>query len=209
MQIKENKPETFQNNKQKNFYFKKYFKNFSAFAIEAIKAVVFSLIIILPIRYFLIQPFYVKGASMEPTFSNHDYLIVNEIGYRLDDPRRGDVVIFKYPNDQRQYFIKRIIGLPSERVEVKDNQVFVYNNEFPNGVEINEEYLNSDDIRKNANTTLNENEYFVLGDNRNNSFDSRFFGAVSKDLIIGKVWLRGWPFNEVKIFNGYEYNLSE
>lgn len=209
MQIKENKVDSSNLDKQQNTYLRKYLKSFSAFAIEAIKAVVISLIIILPIRYFLIQPFYVKGASMEPTFSNHDYLIVNEIGYRFDDPRRGDIVIFKYPNDPKQYFIKRIIGLPNERVEVKDNKVFVYNDKFLEGVEINEEYLNDDDIRKDANTILKENEYFVMGDNRNNSFDSRFFGAVSKDLIIGKVWLRGWPFNNVKIFKEYEYNLAE
>ncbi|MCD4705631.1 signal peptidase I, partial [bacterium] len=145
MQIKENKVDSSNIGKQQNTYLRKYLKNFSTFAIEAIKAVVISLIIILPIRYFLIQPFYVKGASMEPTFSNHDYLIINEIGYRFDDPKRGDVVIFKYPNDKKQYFIKRVIGLPNERVEVKNNKVFVYNDEFLDGVEVNEEYLNDDD----------------------------------------------------------------
>ncbi|NCF75256.1 MAG: signal peptidase I [Xanthomonadaceae bacterium] len=209
MQIEKNKSKIFENNKNQSSNFKEHFKDFLSFALETIKAIVISLVIIIPIRYFLIQPFYVKGASMEPTFNNHDYLIVNEIEYRFSSPKRGDIIVFRYPGDKREYFIKRIIGLPNERVKIENNKVFIYNNKFPKGVEINEKYLNEKDIKKNADTTLNGNEYFVLGDNRNNSFDSRFFGTVSKDLIIGKVWLRGWPFNNVKIFKEEMYNLPK
>ncbi|MBI5254729.1 signal peptidase I, partial [Candidatus Falkowbacteria bacterium] len=82
---------------------------------DMVKVVCISLAIIIPVRYFLIQPFYVKGASMEPNFFDHEYLIINEIGYRFDAPQRGDIVVFKYPKDQSQYFIKRIVGLPGEK----------------------------------------------------------------------------------------------
>ena len=84
----------------------------ASYILELVHVVVISLAIIIPIRYFLIQPFYVKGASMEPSFYDHEYLIIDEISYRFREPQRGDVVVFKYPNDPSQYFIKRIIGMP-------------------------------------------------------------------------------------------------
>src|SRR3989339_174157 len=102
-------------------------RNFFIFVFEVIKVVLISLAIIIPVRYFLIQPFYVKGASMEPNFFDHEYLIINEIGYRLAKPQRGDIVVFRYPKDPRQYFIKRVIGLPGETMRIKDGKVFVIN----------------------------------------------------------------------------------
>ena len=98
------------------------------FIWELVKVVVISLAIIIPVRYYLIQPFYVKGASMEPNFYDHEYLIIDEISYRLKEPQRGDIVVFKYPRDPSQYFIKRIVALPNEEVEVKGGQVVIYNN---------------------------------------------------------------------------------
>jgi signal peptidase I len=171
------------------------FKSFFGFVAEITKIVVISLAIILPIRYFLIQPFYVKGASMEPTFYTHDYLIVNEIGYRLNDPERGDIVIFRYPKDPSQYFIKRIIGLPGERVVVGDNKVTIYNEEYKDGLLLKEDYLSPDEVTNlNLDIHLQDDKYIVLGDNRDESLDSRNFGSVPRKNIIGKVWLRGWPF---------------
>lgn len=178
------------------------------FILEITKVVVISLAIIIPIRYFLVQPFYVKGASMEPNFEDHQYLIINEITYRFNDPQRGDIVVFRYPKDPRQYFIKRIIGLPGEKVVVKDGKVYIFNDEYKNGVAINENiYLDTTVTVGNKDIELGEDEYFVLGDNRSASLDSRSFGAVPKRLIVGKVWLRGWPFQEFKIFQTPEYNL--
>lgn len=178
------------------------------FILEITKVVVISLAIIIPIRYFLVQPFYVKGASMEPNFEDHQYLIINEITYRFNDPQRGDIVVFRYPKDPRQYFIKRIIGLPGEKVIVKDGKVYIFNDEYKNGVAINENiYLDTTVTVGNKEIELGEDEYFVLGDNRSASLDSRSFGAVPKRLIVGKVWLRGWPFQEFKIFQTPEYNL--
>ena len=118
-----------------NNQFKSQFKDF---IWETIKVIVISLAIIIPIRYFLIQPFYVKGASMEPNFHDHEYLIIDEISYRLNDPQRGDVVVFRYPNEPSQYFIKRIIGLPGETVQVEDGQITIINNYMPQGFILNE-----------------------------------------------------------------------
>src|SRR3989337_2587689 len=102
----------------------------TSFAWELFKVVLISIAVIIPIRYFLIQPFYVKGASMEPSFRDHQYLIIDELSYRLDPPQRGDVVVFRYPNDPRQYFIKRVIGLPGERIKIKDNTVYIFNEKY-------------------------------------------------------------------------------
>ena len=168
-----------------------------AFVWETIKVVVVSLAIILPIRYYLIQPFFVKGASMEPSFEDGDYLLVDEISYRFSEPARGDVIIFRYPEDKSQFFIKRIIGLPSETIEVKNNRVIAYNDQNPNGLELKESYLDSEqETLGNIIMRLGGNEYFVLGDNRLASSDSRRWGPVEETLITGKAFLRAWPFTK-------------
>ena len=181
------------------------------FIIELVKVVVISLAIIIPVRYFLIQPFYVKGASMEPTFYDHEYLIINEISYRFDQPDRGEVVVFKYPRDEKQYFIKRIVGLPGETIEIKDGKVYIYNKENPVGVELNEDFYLSEQVRTEGEkiTILPDGEYFVLGDNRKSSLDSRNFGSLPESMIVGKVLLRGWPFDRAGIFKEPDYNISE
>ena len=147
---------------------------------------------------------------MEPSFHDHEYLIINEITYRFNDPARGDIVVFRYPKDPSQYFIKRIIGLPGEKVKIKDGKVFVFNDQFPEGVILNEDvYLLEEETPHLGKTEfiLEEDEYFVLGDNRDASLDSRRFGPVPERLIIGKAWVRGWPFEKITIFGAPEYNL--
>lgn len=168
-----------------------------AFVWETIKVVVISLAIILPIRYYLVQPFFVKGASMEPNFEDGDYLLVDELSYRFSMPERGDVVIFRYPLDPSQFFIKRIIGLPGETIEIKDNTVKIYNKKKPNGFVLDESYL-APDQKTLGDTTIkiDDNEYFVLGDNRLQSSDSRRWGLVNQSLITGKAFLRPWPFTK-------------
>ena len=172
-----------------------------AFAWETIKVVVISLAIILPIRYYLVQPFFVKGASMEPNFEDGDYLLVDELSYRFSFPERGDVIIFRYPNDPSQFFIKRIIGLPSETIEIKDNTVKIYNKDIPEGFVLDEKYSAPDQkTLGNAVVRIDDNEYFVLGDNRLQSSDSRRWGMVNKSLITGRAFLRPWPFTkDIKI----------
>ncbi len=178
----------------------KYAKKVGFLIFEVVKVVLISLAIILPVRMFLIQPFYVEGASMEPSFYDKEYLIINEITYRFNEPQRGEVIVFKYPKNPRQYYIKRIIGLPGETIEIRDGQVHI-NNEI-----LGDEYIEllSSDNRKTV--VLGDNEYFVLGDNRSNSSDSRLFGPLKEKYIIGKVWFRGWPLERISTFNLPEYN---
>jgi len=170
-------------------------KKFFALVWEVIKIVVLAAIIVLPIRYFLFQPFFVRGESMDPNFENGDYLIVDELSYRFRAPERGEVIVFKYPENPSQRFIKRIIGLPGETVEVKDGKVTIYSPGLPPQTLNELGYLPSGletlgDIR----ATLTEDEYFVLGDNRTFSLDSRRIGPVPRENIIGRVILRAWPF---------------
>ncbi len=186
-------------------------KNFFLYLFELIKIVVISLVIIIPIRYYLIQPFYVKGASMEPTFYDHEYLIVDEISYRFRDPQRGEIIVFKYPKNPQEYFIKRIIGLPGEAIKIKDGKIIIYNSEHSEGVILDEDYLNENVHTYSANEDmifLEDDEYFVLGDNRNSSKDSRSFGPVDSSFIIGKVWFRGWPFDRIGFFESPEYQFN-
>lgn len=184
-------------------------KDFFVFVYELLKIVVISLVIIIPVRYFLIQPFYVKGASMEPNFFDHEYLIVDEISYRFSDPERGDIIVFRYPRNPQEYFIKRLIALPGEEVQVKGGEVIVFNDANPEGMVLEESYL-----AENTKTyglsedkvILANDEYFVLGDNRNQSKDSRSFGPVNESFIIGKVFFRGFPFDRIKMFETFEYS---
>jgi signal peptidase I len=179
------------------------------FIVELIKVVLISLAIIVPVRYFLIQPFYVKGASMEPTFFDHEYLIIDEISYRFHEPVRGDVIVFKYPRDPKQYFIKRVIGLPGETIEIKDGQVFIYNKNYPTGIALEEKFYLSGLVATEGDkiTVLKNDEYFILGDNRPSSLDSRNFGPLPEKMIVGRVLLRGWPFDRVGLFKQPVYNI--
>lgn len=187
-----------------------FIKSGLKYFFELVHIVVVSLAIVIPIRYFLVQPFYVKGASMEPNFYDNEYLIIDEISYRVREPQRGDIVVFKYPNDPSQYFIKRIVGMPSETVEMKDGRVRIYKNGAPVGYFLNEgQYLSNVSTNGDKKFNVGENEYFVLGDNRPSSLDSRVFGPISEKLIVGRVWLRGWPITKFRAFRTPEYNLIQ
>ena len=177
-------------------------KKILVFIWEITKIVVISLAIIIPARYYLIQPFFVYGASMEPNFSDGQYLIVNEIGYRFNNPQRGEVVVFKYPLNPSQYYIKRIVGLPGETVKVKDGRVIICDQIFSEGRVLDESsYLPKNRITSgDIEIKLGENEYFVLGDNRQASSDSRRWGRLSEEYIIGQVWVRAWPFDTAKVY---------
>ena len=177
-----------------------------AVVLELLQVAAISLAIIIPVRYFLVQPFYVKGASMEPNFFDHEYLIIDELSYRLREPIRGDIVVFKYPNDPKQFFIKRVIGLPNETVEVANGVVRVYNDEHPNGFFLDEDgYLDQDFTAGTLTMTLKADEYFLMGDNRSSSLDSRIFGPVKREAVVGRVWLRGYPIDRWKHFEAPLY----
>lgn len=185
-------------------------RNFFNFCLEVAKIVLISLVIIIPIRHFIVQPFYVKGASMEPNFYDHEYLIIDEIGYRFKDPRRGDIIVFRYPRNPQEFFIKRIVGLPGEKIEIKDGNVYIFNEENKDGFILEEDYL-ANDVKTYSTTedviTLDKDDFFVLGDNRNSSKDSRSFGPVDQSFIIGRVMLRGWPFDRINLFETPQYNF--
>ncbi|MGA2418411.1 MAG: signal peptidase I [Candidatus Staskawiczbacteria bacterium] len=170
----------------------KKFKKYLSFAWELFKIALIALVIVVPIRYFLFQPFIVSGASMTPNFESGDYLIVDEISYRLSNPQRGDVIVFNFPKDPSERFIKRVIGLPGETVDIINGQVEIINN--GKTTILSEKYL-PDDLKTypNTETTLKADEYFVMGDNREYSYDSRAWGVVPRANIIGKAFLRIFP----------------
>lgn len=177
------------------------------FVFEVVEIVLISAAIIIPIRYFLIQPFYVKGASMEPNFYDHEYLIIDEISYRLREPARGEIVVFRYPRDPRQFFIKRVVGLPGETIEITGGNVLLYSEEHPNGIVLEEDYIVEERTNGKTKSVLGSEEYYLLGDNRDESLDSRAFGPVRRDGIVGRVWVRGLPFSRIGTFAAPEYGL--
>lgn len=177
------------------------------FLLEVLKVAVLAGITIALVRYYLFKPFYVKGASMEPNFYDHEYLIIDELSYRLRPIERGEVIVFKYPGDPKEYFLKRVIGLPGERVKIADGHVTIYNTAHPEGVTLDESYLPKDLSTVGEKVTqVGDNQFFVLGDNRPNSFDSRRFGTIDRSAIVGRAWLRGWPFNRVQTFSAPQLN---
>lgn len=162
---------------------------------ELIKVVLISLAVVLPIRTWLAQPFIVSGVSMEPNFHNGEYLIIDELTYQFREPQRGDVIVFRFPINPREFFIKRIVGLPRETIAIKDGLVKIknsggeftlYENYIPLGM------VTGPDLA----ITLDKNEYFVMGDNRIHSSDSRTWGQLPANKIVGRALLRLWPLTK-------------
>jgi signal peptidase I len=165
---------------------------------ETIKFIILAAIIVIPIRLFVFQPFIVSGESMYPTFHNGDYLIVDELSYRFHEPRRGDVIVFRYPNDPKRFFIKRVIGLPGETLIFKDRAVYLKSTEHPEGELINEPYLKQITIPgEDKEVTVDPDHYFVMGDNRGASSDSRAWGQLPRENIIGSAGLRLLPLSDI------------
>ncbi len=188
------------------------------FVLEIMKIFLLALVVIVPIRVFLFQPFFVQGASMEPNFENNQYLIVNEFGYKKTDVGIGEktfftvnpfkqlgrqhVVVFRYPKNPSQFFIKRVIGLPGEKVEVKGGKITIYNEENPDGFVLDEKAYLASTVKTMGELTilLKSDEYFVMGDNRMFSSDSRSWGPVPEADITGEAFIRAWPLNKITIF---------
>jgi signal peptidase I len=168
---------------------------------ETIKYALIAAIIILPIRTFIAQPFVVSGNSMYPTFHNGEYLIVDELSKYIGNYKRGDVVILRYPNDPSKYFIKRVIGLPGETVTVTDGGVSITSATQKTPLVLSEPYVKNPKIDSSA-RTLDSDEYFVMGDNRAQSSDSRIWGPVPKRLMDGKALLRLFPFTVIALHPG-------
>lgn len=174
-----------------------------SFFKDIIKFSILALVIVIPIRFFVAQPFIVSGASMQPTFDSGQYLIVDQLTYHFETPKRGDVIIFKYPKDPSKYFIKRVIGLPGETVRIEGENIYIENEEHPSGYLIEEPYLAQENQQGSTMTiTLSEHDYFVLGDNRRASSDSRVWGPLSEENIVGRAFLRLLPVGNSGILPG-------
>lgn len=176
------------------------------FFLDLVKMAIVAGVTIGLVRYFLFKPFYVKGQSMEPNFREREYLIIDELSYRFREPARGEVVVFRSPVNPKEYYLKRVVGLPGERVKIADNKVVVYNAGHPEGVVVEESYISAQTAGA-LSVTLSHDQFFVLGDNREESFDSRRFGAISSRAIIGRTLLRGWPVSRAGILRPPQYNL--
>jgi len=176
---------------------------------DLLKFTLVALLIIVPLRLFIAQPFIVSGESMYPTFKNKDYLIVDQLSYRIHPPNRGDVVIFHPPGQPKGiYYIKRVIGLPGETVSMKDNVITVINKEHPEGFVLDEPYI------KNLGGSgfsqiLKEGEYYTLGDNRPRSADSRSWGVLPGQNIVGRALLRLFPFSSIAFLPGAQAHYDQ
>jgi signal peptidase I len=186
-----------------------WWKRSLVFLGELVKVALVVTVIVVPIRYFLIQPFYVNGASMEPNFYNNQYLIIDEISYRFREPVRGEIIVFRYPKDESQFFIKRVIGLPGDTVTVSGGKVYVKTKDAASASVLNESAYLPAGLQTigELTVTVGDDQYFVLGDNRTASYDSRYFGLVPKKDVIGRVALRGWPVNDIKTFAAPNYGI--
>lgn len=181
-------------------------RQFLASFLEVIEVIAVAFGAVFLIRSFLVQPFLVSGSSMVPNFSDGDYLLVDEVTYRFRQPERGEVVVFRYPREESVYFIKRIIGLPGERVQLKGGRVTVFNKEHSDGLTLDERYLPG------GTTTAGDGEFqvpsgnfFVLGDNRAYSFDSRNWGMLQAGEVVGLVQFRLWPPASLHVFAAPSY----
>lgn len=179
---------------------KNILQRIAAFLGDLVETVVVAMAIFVVIYFFLVQPHQVTGNSMLPKFEDGEYILTDKVSYHFHPPERGNVIIFKAPKNQQKDFIKRVIGLPGEKIKIEKGAVFI------NGKKLNETYLNPNTvtlpqslITEGQEALVPLDEYFVLGDNRQHSSDSRDWGTVPWDLIIGKAWLRYWPINKISL----------
>lgn len=181
-----------------------------SFLWELARVVIIAFVVMVGFRYFVAEPFIVSGSSMVPNYHNREYLVVNKMTYRFSEPERGDVVVFRYPKDTSQYFIKRIIGLPNEKVKIEAGRVTIYNAEHPEGSVLEEPYLSNESVTfgKNDIVTLGSDEFYVLGDNRLASSDSRVWGILPRHDLVGTAWLRVFPLNAFGTQNFPEPSLK-
>lgn len=184
-------------------------RKFLPFFLETLEVILISVLSVILIRTYLVQPFLVWGSSMAPNFSSGDYILIDELSLRFREIERGEVVVFKSPMDSYTYFIKRVIGLPGERILINDNKITIFNESYPNGLIIKEPYLSYQNktinFGKDIDVILDNDEYFVLGDNRQYSYDSRAWGPVKKENIIGIARVRLWPIKAFSVFAAPRY----
>jgi signal peptidase I len=181
-------------------------RNFFASFLEVLEIAVIAIAAVFVVRTYLVQPFLVSGTSMYPNFQNGDYVLVDELTYRIRPPERGEVVVFHDPEDYGTYFIKRVIGLPSEKVTIESSTITVYNAAHPGGFALDETYIPAGTVTTdNATYTLSSSTYLMLGDNRPFSYDSRSWGLLPAKNIVGLVRVRLWPITAITAFADPKY----
>ncbi len=185
-----------------------------SFFLDIIETVVIALSIFLVVYLFLLQPHQVNGQSMVPTFQSGEYVLTDKVSYKIGNPERGDVIVFHAPEAANCPkgtgcdFIKRIIGLPGDSIQVRDDAIWV------NGVQLEEPYIPEEfdilpgEYTRNRVVTLGPNEYFAVGDNRPYSSDSRAWGPITPDLIVGRAFFRYWPLNKAGVVQHFKYNVE-
>ncbi|MEI6498991.1 MAG: signal peptidase I [bacterium] len=188
-------------------------REFFDFIVDLLKTGLIVFVIAFALRYFAIQPFIVDGESMMPNFVNNEYLLAEKISYLIDKPKRGDVIVFKYPKNTSVNYIKRVIGLPGETVKIESDRIVIINAEFPNGIVLSENYIPANFLTATSNnkplqTVLGNDQYFVLGDNREHSSDSREWGILPKSDILGRAWLTILPFDRFGLQHKKSYQVS-
>ena len=173
---------------------------------DFVRILILAAVIVIPIRYFIAQPFIVKGASMEPNFQERDYLIIDELTYYFRNPARGEVVVFRYPLEPSEYFIKRVIGLPGETVVIRGGGVYVEKTPDAEPMAVPEAYLPKGlETAPDEEKTLGPDEYFVMGDNRAYSLDSRKWGVLNRSFITGRAIFLAWPLPDAGIIVRPQY----
>jgi len=179
------------------------------FVWDLAKIVLLATVVIIPIRFLVFQPFIVSGSSMEPNFTHGDYLIIDEISYRFNRPERGEVIVLRYPEDPSQFFIKRIIGLPGDRLVFNGGKVKVYPGNGYDSQILDENYLVVGTFTSpigDDSIVLGSGQYYVLGDNRVASSDSRVWGPLERTDIVGKVWVKVFPLSDLSFFKTPQYS---
>ncbi len=182
------------------------------FVLDVAETIVIAMAMFVVVYLFAFQPHQIKGDSMLPDFVDGEYLMTNKLVYYFREPQRGDVIVFKFPMNHQFDYIKRIIGLPGEELMLKDNHVVVFNDKYPDGLPLQENYLERGAtttgrafLSENRRVRVPDDEYFVMGDNRERSSDSREWGFVPEDNIIGKSWIRYWPTSAMAFIPEQEY----
>ncbi len=173
---------------------------------ELVRYVAYALAIVFVVRTYIAQPFVVSGSSMVPTFEDREYLIVDEMSYRFHEPERGDVIVFKYPKNPSQFFIKRVIGLPGETVTIDGSKITITDTSG-NKINLEEPYVKNTSFNDEE-YLVGEGEYFVMGDNRSASSDSRSWGNLKKEFIVGQPFVRLFPVSTLDLMPGKFQNYK-
>lgn len=193
-------------------YIMSIIKSIASQSLDFLETIALAFVIFLVIDTFVMQPHIVKGGSMLPVFHTSERIFTESVSYRFQPPKRGDIIVFRYPLAPENDYIKRIIGLPGEEINIANDKITIINAQYPQGFVLKEPYLGEGTktlgkkfLMENATYKIPADNYVVFGDNREESSDSREWGAVPKANIVGRVFLRYWPPSALSLINNLNY----